>query len=123
MGFRLKRFKIPGLSGGKSKFFKLGGALAGPPGNPLQFDKDVIGMRGSARKPGYSVDQAKDKKLGDAQAIEQQTLAARAAAAAAEEETFDKQKESQRKGLLRKGRRASILTSAQGVVDPLGSLG
>ena len=46
--------------------------------------------------------------------------AAAAAAAAAAEEPFRVARESQRTALLRKGRRASILTSPQGASDPLG---
>ena len=117
MSFRKKlREKLnrgPGL-----KLLALG---MGP--SPLALDKDVLGARGSFRSPGNSVAHAKEKKMGEARAIEDQQRAALAAAAAAEEAAFDKQKESQKKGLLRKGRRASILTSSQGVPEPLGGNG
>ena len=110
----------------KSKKFKLAaallGAATGAP-NHYSLSKDVTGARGSLKKPGYSVDKLKEKKFGDAadNAAAQQQAAA--AAAAEEEKAFDLQKESQKKGLLRKGRRASILTSSQGVEDQLGILG
>lgn len=113
MGFRKKLRGHTGL--------KLLGLGLGP--SPLAFDKDVLGARGSFRSPGNSVAHAKEKKMGEAYALEDQQRAALAAAAAAEEKAFDLQKESQKKGLLRKGRRASILTSSQGVPEPLGSNG
>lgn len=104
------------------KAFKIGTALN--PGNPLQpaagLDKDVLGARGSYRDPGRSVDKAKEKKFGEAFEAEAQQKVDAAAAAAAAEEPFNLAKESQRKGQLRKGRRASILTSSQGAGDPLG---
>lgn len=90
------------------------------PANPLAYDPDVMGARGSAKEFGRSVDQAKDKKKSEAAAVAAQQAADAAAAAAAAEEPFSVAKESQRKGLLRKGRRASILTSSQGASDPLG---
>ena len=123
MGLRKKFARLSGLeSGSKSaKILKLG---ATTPGNPFQLqagaDKDVTGMRGSARNLGRSTDKDKEQKLGQAaeEGVQQQVAAAAAAAAA--EEPFNLAKESQRKGLLRKGRRASILTSSQGAGDPLG---
>ena len=116
-----KRFRVPmpgGTAGKYSKVLKIGAALGGTGG--VMLDPEVIGARGSAKMLGRSVDQAKDKTIGDALAVEQQQQVAAAAAAAAAEEPFTKAKESQKKGLLRKGRRASILTSAQGASDPLG---
>ena len=109
------------------KAFKIGGGLAfgGATGNPIasfSANKDVLGARGSFRDPGSSIDHAKEKKMGEAFAVEQQQKDASAAAAVAAEEPFNVAKESQRKGLLRKGRRSSILTSSQGA-DPLGLVG
>ena len=128
MGFKLskalKKFKLPlpgGTAGKYGKFAKLmTAAIPGPSGMVAGLDKDVLGMRASAKHFGRSVDQAKDKSLlkSTEEAAAQQ--AAAAAAAAAAEEPFNLAKESQRKGLLRKGRRASILTSSQGASDPLG---
>ena len=69
---------------------------------------------------GRSVDQAKDKNMLAATEEADRQKAEAAAAAAAAEKPFDEAKESQRKALLRKGRRASILTSSQGASDPLG---
>ena len=130
MGFFKKlskrlRLPVPGGTAGKyGKVGKIGAALAlGPilgPINPASMDPDVVGARGSAKMIGRSVDQAEDKKAGDIAAADQQQKAAAAAAAAAAEEPFNIAKEAQRKGLLRKGRRASILTSSQGASDPLG---
>ena len=120
----MKRFKIPVPGGTAGKY---GGAAkiltALNPGNPFQqaasLDPQVLGARGSAKMPGRSVDQAKDKTMLAATEIGEQQKVEAAAAAAAAEEPFNIAKESQRKGLLRKGRRASILTSSQGA-DPLG---
>ena len=122
--FKKAKLPMPGGTIGKySKAGKIGAALAlGPvlgPINPVSMDKDVIGARGSAKMLGRSVDQAKDKTSLIATETETSQKAEAAAAAAAAEEPFNIAKESQRKGLLRKGRRASILTSSQGA-DPLG---
>ena len=117
----LKRANIqmPGGSTGEySKVLKIGAAFGGAA--PAMLDEEVIGARGSAKMLGRSVDQAKDKKIGDALAVEQQQQVAAAAAAAAAEEPFTKAKESQANALKRKGRRASILTSSQGASNPLG---
>ena len=100
----------------------LGGAAMGMP-NYMSFDKDVIGARGSAKDMGQSVDSAKGKKMGAAMDVATEQQAAAAAAAAESEKVFDLQKESQKKGQQRKGRRASILTSSQGASEPLGLLG
>lgn len=60
----------------------------------------------------------KKKKSDEALAKEQRDAAeAKAARTAAEAASLEKGQESQRQGLKRKGRRASILTSPQGVVD------
>ena len=120
---RKKLFRIPGLEpGGKGvKALKLFTAVNPGPGQQAAgADRDVTGMRGSARNLGRSTDKDKEQKLGQAaeEGVQQQVAAAAAAAAA--EEPFNLAKESQRKGLLRKGRRASILTSSQGAGDPLG---
>ena len=71
---------------------------------------------------GVESSKTRNKRLGaaDEAAV---TAEAAAAAAAEEEKAFETQRESQRKGLMRKGRRASILTSSQGVEDQLGILG
>ena len=55
---------------------------------------------------------AKEEALSDQARIKAETAAAEAAA-------LEKSHESQRKALKRKGRRASILTSSQGVTDQL----
>lgn len=117
------RVNIPGLKDSKySTGAKVMQALA--PGSPLQqassLDPDVLGARGSAKMIGRSVDQAKDKTISMALEAEQQQKVEAAAAAAAAEEPFNIARESQRKALMRKGRRASILTSPQGASDPLG---
>ena len=123
MSFLKKLFKksappMPGGTAGKyGKSAKFMAALSGF--GPAMLDKDVVGARGSAKMIGRSVDQAKDKTTLMATEEDTQQKAAAAAAAAAAEEPFNIAKESQRKGLLRKGRRASILTSSQGA-DPLG---
>ena len=117
----LQRFKLPMPGGTAEKYGtvgKIGAAFLGP--SPVALDPDVLGARGSAKDIGRSVDQAKDKKMSDDFAMAQQQKADAAAAAAAAEEPFNVAKESQRKGLLRKGRRSSILTSSQGASDPLG---
>lgn len=122
----LKRFRQP-LPGGTAEKYGtagkvgaalFGGAAIGP--NPAMLDPDVIGARGSAKMIGRSVDQEKDKKMGDAFEVAQQQQIDAAAARAAAEEPFNILKESQRQSLKRKGRRASILTSSQGASDPLG---
>ena len=123
MGFLSKLLKkakppMPGGTVGKyAKVAKIGAALSGF--GPAMLDPDVVGARGSAKMLGRSVDQAKDKTNLIATETETSQKAEAAAAAAAAEEPFNIAKESQRKGLLRKGRRASILTSSQGA-DPLG---
>ena len=120
----LKRFKLPLPGGTVGKYgtaLKIGMAL--PPGPTQQasaLDPDVLGARGSAKMMGRSVDQAKDKNMLAATEEADRQKAEAAAAAAAAEKPFDEAKESQRKALLRKGRRASILTSSQGASDPLG---
>jgi hypothetical protein len=117
----VKKLPMPGGTIGKySKAIKIGAALTGAGGLGAMIDPEVTGARGSAKSLGRSVDQAKDKKIGDDLAVEQQQQAAAAAAAAAAEEPFTKAQEAQRQALKRKGRRASILTSPQGVGDPLG---
>ena len=116
-----KRSKLPmpgGTAGKYSTAGKTGLALAGVA--PAMGDPEVTGARGSAKNIGLSVDQEKQKKMGDAA---DQVVAQKAAAAAAEaaaEEPYTLAKESQRKQLMRKGRRASILTSSQGAYSPLG---
>lgn len=86
--------------------------------------KNFWNARGSAKDIGRSVGQANDKKAGRARdeesAQQAEAAAAAAAALAASESALDIQKESQRKGMNRKGRRASILTTPQGAPDPLG---
>lgn len=126
-GDLLKKTKLPmpgGTAGKYGKVGKIGAAFSlGPafgPINPASIDPEVIGARGSAKMIGRSVDQAKDKKIGDALAVAEQQQVAAAAAAAAAEEPFTKAQEAQRQALKRKGRRASILTSSQGASDPLG---
>jgi hypothetical protein len=119
----LKKAKLPmpgGTIGKYSKAIKIGAALTGAGGLGAMIDPEVTGARGSAKSLGRSVDQAKDKKVVDAIAVEQQQQAAAVAAAAAAEEPFTKAKESQAQALKRKGRRSSILTSAQGASEPLG---
>lgn len=117
-----KRLKLPmpgGTVGKYSTGFKTLGALTfNNPGTLL--DPDVLGARGSLKDPGRSVDQAKDKTMLIATEEVANQKAASAAAAAAAEEPFTKAKESQVQALKRKGRRASILTSSQGVDAPLG---
>lgn len=122
-----KRSKLPmpgGTAGKNSKGLKIGAALSFGPlmgaMNPFSMDPEVTESRGSAKMLGSSVDRAKDKNIGDALDVEQKQKIDAAAAAAAAEEPFNLAKESQRKGLLRKGRRSSILTSSQGASDPLG---
>lgn len=119
-----KRFKLKGLEGDNSKGLKVGGALMlGPligPANPLSMDPEVTESRGSAKMLGRSVEEAKDKKVSEDIHIDREQKATAAAAAAAAEEPFNIMRESQKKNLLRKGRRASILTSPQGVDDVLG---
>lgn len=62
MAFNIKKLlkRLPNIPGGKVA--KIGGALAaGPvfgPVNPFALDPEVIGARGSAKRPGLSVDQA-----------------------------------------------------------------
>ena len=116
-----KKFKLP-IPGGTAKKYgtvgKIGAALSGFA--PAMLDKDVVGARGSAKMLGRSVDQAKDKTTLVATEEADRQKAEAAAAAAAAEEPFNISKESQRKALLRKGRRASILTSSQGADAPLG---
>lgn len=120
----LKRFKLPipgGTVGKYGTFLKVGMGLSpGPTQLAAGLDPDVLGARISTRDIGRSVDQAKDKRMAKGLAAAQQQQADAAAAAAAAEEPFNVAKESQRKALLRKGRRASILTSSQGASDPLG---
>ena len=65
-------------------------------------------MTGRSRGPVF---EAKQKALDDSARVAAETAAAEAAA-------LEKSHESQRKALKRKGRRASIFTSSQGVVDP-----
>ena len=124
MGFfkKLSKFtRLPMPGGTAGKYGKTAKILAGLGGvAPALLDPEVVGARGSAKMIGRSVDQAEDKKAGDIAAADQQQKAAAAAAAAAAEEPFNIAKEAQRKGLLRKGRRSSILTSSQGASDPLG---
>lgn len=118
----LKQSKLPmpgGTAGKNSKGLKIGAALTfNNPGSLL--DPEVLGARGSIKDLGRSVDQAKAKTISDANTVATEQKAAAAAAAAAAEEPFNLAKESQKKGLLRKGRRSSILTSTQGSSDPLG---
>lgn len=129
MGFSLKKFKSPAkkYSPFSDKFnakystgIKIGAALSGIGGLGAMLDPDVTGARGSAKMLGRSVDQVKDKNMLAATEEADRQKAEAAAAAAAAEKPFDEAKESQRKALLRKGRRASILTSSQGASDPLG---
>ena len=66
-------------------------------------------MTGRSRGPVF---EAKQKALDESARVAAETAAAEAAA-------LEKSHESQRKALKRKGRRASILTSSQGVTDQL----
>ena len=119
-----KRLKLP-LPKGMEKYgtgLKVGATLMAIPGlqQSASLDPDVLGARGSTKEFGRSVDQAKDKTMLVATEEATNQKAAAAAAAAAAEEPFTKAKESQVQALKRKGRRASILTSTQGVDTPLG---
>jgi hypothetical protein len=121
------------LKNGKySKGLKIDAALTGMGGSGAILDPEVIGARGRAKSLGRSVDQAEGKKIPDVYearfrdslAVKEERHGAKAAAAAAAfaaaEEPFTKAKEAQLLALKRRGRRASILTSPQGVTDPLG---
>lgn len=120
----LKKLKLPmpKVSEKYNKALKIGMALV--PGNlAAKVDPDVLGARGSAKMLGRSVDQAEDKKAGIANEARVAAEQAAADAAAAAEAPFTATKDAYLKGRNRKGRRASILTSSQGVSDPLGIVG
>lgn len=104
---------------GKKKGWKFWAALAG--GIP---SKEFFGAQGSVKDIGRSRDSEKNAKAGRAKdetaAVQAENEAAAAQQAAEEAAILEKAQESQRRGLKRKGRRASILTSSQGLPDPLG---
>lgn len=69
---------------------------------------------------GYATAKQKHEEQQQAKQIEDDKAAAQAAQAADAAAALEKSQASQRNALKRKGRRAAILTSSQGVVDPLG---
>ena len=86
------KLPMPGGTTGKyAKFGKIGAALAlGPalgPVNPASMDPEVLGARGSASRPGASVDRAKEYKIDETNAgIAANTAAAAAATEASAQE-------------------------------------
>ena len=82
----------------------------------------------SSRRSSSNLTTEEDEGLGAggygfAQRFKEKEAERAAAAIAAAEAPYKLMRESQRKAIMRKGRRASILTSPQGVVDPIGSPG
>ena len=132
----LKRLKLPvpgGTAGKYGKVGKIGAALAlGPvlgPVNPASMDPEVLGARGSAQRPGLSVDEAEAQKAGEQRDLEvRQNLVDQAQRAAdqraiddrltAEEEARKKLRESSAGGYA-----ATVLTSPSGLTTGAGAAG